>query len=351
MDGVCKYFGTCGGCSLQNLAPEAYGLYKTGLLGDALDKASLKCAEILPMIDFPTGSRMRANLKVDYGANVGFYKGKSRDVVGVCSCQLLHPDLNGLIMPLRELFKNLVKRSAGSVAIARADNGMAVHFGSGIGLMPLDMPAIRDFARDGKVIRVSQGNRILFESETPMIGFGGAQIMLPMDSFLQPGHQSRLALVETVKRFTESAKPAGIADLFCGIGFFSFSLAMPGVHVEAWDCDEFAVRNINIAANRAGLDVHARAADLFARPVPAKKLSEFGLAIVDPPRDGAAAQCSAIAKSRLRRLIYVSCNPKTFAKDAKVLCAAGFEILKIQPIDQFPYTSHLEIVAKLERRN
>lgn len=350
MVGFCKYFGSCGGCSIQGLAPEAYNRRKVGLLTAELDNAGLSCAEILPMMGFPDGTRKRVSLKVDYGANLGFYRGRSNDVVDIYSCPILCQALNDLILPLKALFKSLVKRSSGSVSLMIAENGKAVHFGKGIGLMPLDMPAIRSFARDNGVIRVSQGNTILFESATPMVNFGGIDIMYPMDSFIQPSGEGQTALVETARDFLKGHKFASMADLFCGMGFFAFSFAAPGVHVEAWDCDEFAIRSVNIAANKAGLDVHARSADLFSRPVSAKKLSEFDIAVIDPPRDGAAAQCAAIAKSDLCNLIYVSCNPAAFAADAKVLCDAGFAISKIRPIDQFPYTSHLETVAKLERK-
>ena len=211
--------------------------------------------------------------------------------------------------------------------------------------VPLDMPKVKSFAEQLGIIRVSCGTDVIFESETPVVDFGGISIVYPIDTFLQPSKEGEEAIVNTVKKFMGDEKVRKIADLFCGLGLFSFNLYNMAVEVMAVDCNRLAIEQINKVSHSRHLNITAKCSDLFSKPVKAESLSDCDVIVLDPPRDGAKNQIVEIAKSDVARVIYVSCNPVTFIDDAKVLVDAGYKIETIQPIDQFSFTHHIELVA------
>ncbi|MDR2098640.1 MAG: hypothetical protein LBO78_01285 [Rickettsiales bacterium] len=338
---ACGYFGKCGGCD------SAHAPGKEAMLSRELEERGVPSGRMLPILRIPAGRRRRAELKVDYGANVGFFRARTNDVVPVASCPQLLPEIGALLPKLRALFRSLVERSFGAVEIVRVENGIVLRF-EGIRTAPLDQPKIREFARANGIISISSESGILWEEETPRVSFGGREVAYPPGTFLQPSAEGEAAIFAAAKGFMEGKKYARVADLFSGLGLFSFGLAEAGRKISAYDCDRAAVRQINISANRYGLDVRAAEADLFRRPVRDGALSAFDLVILDPPRDGAEAEASELAKTSAD-IIYVSCNPATFARDAKILASGGYGIMEIQPVDQFPMTRHLELVARIKK--
>lgn len=336
----CKYFKLCGGCQVANVEP----LAKVVKLRDSLVKRKIEFGEMRDVITFPVGIRRRANLKIDYGCNVGFYQRASNDVVGIKSCRMLLPEINKIIPYLSVLCRTFVKRSDGSIFITKVANGLSVHFAN-VNISPLDVPRIKTVAEKLGIIRVSSGREIIYSSGIPVVEFGGVKVPYPINSFLQPSVEGENKIVEVVKEFIGGAKVDKMADLFCGLGLFSFYLRDNAGEICAFDCNEEAVREINKVARQNDFNIKAKCVDLFAKPLNAEKLNKFDVVVLDPPRDGAKNQVREIAKSDVARVVYVSCNPLTFVNDAVILQKAGYEIETIQPIDQFTYTHHLELVA------
>lgn len=342
----CKYFGKCGGCQIINLSDAEYIADKLNNLKSTLEHNQIEYKKLNDIISFPTGIRRRASLKVDYGCNIGFYKPLSNDLVVITNCPLLCEEINALIPYLRPFMKSFVKRSEGSIIITNVENGITIHF-ENINLTLLDTPKIKDFAIKHNVIRVSSQKEVLYESENPYVILGGIKVPYPLDTFLQPSIESQEAIIDTVAKFMGGNSYNHIGDLFSGLGLFSFNFIKNAKQITAFDCDTSAIKQINIIANSHHLNIKAKAIDLFKKPIKIDTLNTFDLVILDPPRDGAKSQTEQISKSNIKNIIYVSCNPHTFASNVKVLLQNGYKIEEIQPIDQFPNTKHLELVAKI----
>lgn len=343
---LCKYFNICGGCQIQGLGVEEYKNKKLSTLKSIFEKANLSIEKINDIITLPVGIRRRANLKIDFGCNVGFYKHASNDVVSIKYCQMLCYEINNVLKYLPIIFKTFVKRSDGSIFITKVENGLTFHF-ENINITPLDLPKLKAFAQKFNIIQISSGKEILYESEVPFIIFNNVKITYPINTFLQPSKNGEECIVNMLKQFVGTTNITKVADIFCGLGLFSFYLKDIANEIFAVDCNEEAIKQINKIARQHNFNIKAKNTDLFSHPIRSEKLNDFDLLVLDPPRDGAEKQVKEIASSDVKHIIYVSCNPITFARDAKILIDAGFKIKNIQPIDQFTYTNHLELIADI----
>jgi 23S rRNA (uracil1939-C5)-methyltransferase len=181
----------------------------------------------------------------------------------------------------------------------------------------------------------------------PSVRVGRARVVLPPGGFLQATAAAEAALASLVSEAVGEAR--AVADLFCGVGSFALRLA-ERIRVFAFDTSAGAVGALARAAATPGLKpIVAQTRDLFRRPLVAAELSGIETAVLNPPRQGAAAQAHAFAQSTLGRVVYVSCNPATFARDARTLCDAGFRLRRVVPVDQFRYAAHVEIVGTFDR--
>jgi len=356
---ACRHFDRCGGCSLQHLDAASYGTAKLALLEDALARHGLADAEIRPVFRVAPGTRRRARLTVQRargGATlVGFNERGSHAVVDLWECPVLRPELVRLAAPLRALASSLLGDGESAAA-------MATLAGSGVDLL-LDLPrepampaleALAAFAEHADLARLAWRRG----EEEPVLAalrravavtIAGTRIELPIGAFLQATREGETAMAEAVAEVVGDASP--VADLYAGIGAFSFALARRApVHaVEGWAP---AVGAMIRAANAGGLAgrLTAERRDLEQRPLDAAELARFGAVAFDPPRAGAKAQARLLAASAVPVVAAVSCNPATFARDARALVDGGYRLRWIQPIDQFLWSPHLELVAKLERR-
>ncbi len=346
IENKCMYFGVCGGCQIQGLNRTEYESQKMNHLIEVLGDISFE--KMNPIITFESGIRRKATFKIDYGCNIGFFKAKSNDVVPIMKCPLLVDEINALILPLRKLFKSFVKRSDGSIVVARVDNGVTLHF-ENINIMLLDKQKIKEFAEKYNILRITNGAEELYKKEEPVVVFNSVKIPYPPKTFLQPALMTEQKIVDVVFDYLNGRKFSNVGDFFCGLGLFSFYLKDVADRVFAFDCDEDAVHQLTRIVHSRHFNIEARQTDLFVHPVKSEKLDELDLIVLDPPRDGAKAQVSEIAKSKVKTLVYVSCNPLAFKTDAKILTDGGYKLKKITPVDQFPNTKHLELVCLFER--
>jgi len=347
----CEYFSVCGGCAIQHWQTDAYRNWKRQLVVDTLKQAGI-ASEVGTLVDAHGTGRRRATFHARQGSGalrVGFAAAGRHEIVPITHCPILDPAMDGAIgvaNALAELLKPVGKPL--DIQISATENGLDVDIrGSG----PLDtamLSKLSGLAKQHRLARLTRHGELVLLQAPPTIRVGRATVTLPPASFMQPTQAGEETLATLVTERCKGAKR--IADLFCGFGPFSLRLAEK-FRVSAFDSDAKAVAALNDAVRiTQGLKPLAgEARDLFRRPLMPQELRDFDAVVFDPPRQGAEAQSRQLAASRLTHVVAVSCNPATFARDAKILLGGGFKLGKVVPVDQFRHTPHAEVVAEFTR--
>jgi len=347
----CRHFPQCGGCQLQHLDDASYAGFITDRIASALAAQGLD-APIRPPALSPPRTRRRATLHAERKGGqilLGFNAAQSHAIVDIRQCEILSPALFALVAPLRGLLARLGgKGRRWDVHLTAADQGPDVLITSldADGLEAAEI--ITAFCQRHGVARLSLdsglGPETRWEPEPVTIALGGVPVPLPPAAFLQATPEGETALVAAVR---EAVGQAGtIADLFAGLGTFALALAGPA-KVYAAEAARDAIMALKAAAG--GRPVFTEHRDLYRRPLTPLELDRFGAIVIDPPRSGARDQADALAASKVPVIAYVSCNPSTFARDAKVLCEGGYTLDWIQPVGQFRWSTHVELAARFRR--
>jgi len=348
----CIHFGVCGGCTLQDLPQAEYRERKRAEVVRALTKQRLGDAEVAAVVAVPGGTRRRAVFKIarkDSVTEVGFHALKSHSIVDMRECLVLTPALVKLAQGLRALMNTLLANGQHAEAhVTEADNGIDIGFRANVQLKPALTTAFAKAAPKMGIVRVLWNGGLAFESAAPVVRFGKADVKLPPKCFLQPTRAGEDALLACVLDATKGAK--SIADLFSGCGTFSLPLA-GRARVHAVEKDETMLAALMSAAKAtSGLKpVTTAKRDLFKVPLNSVELGKFDAVTLDPPRAGAQSQAVQLAKSKIARIVYVSCDAQTFARDARILVDGGFKLGPVTPVDQFLWSEHIELVAALAR--
>ena len=347
----CRHFGTCGGCALQHVTAEAYVAWKQALIGQALARRGIE-AEILPLRTLPPAGRRRAVFAAArHGKYVelGFNASASASVVDLQICLILEERLVALLAPLREtLLAVLGPKEAADLAVALTDSGIDLWIKARRPPGLTAREALVDLANARDLARVSAGPEaeLVLMRRQPRAIFGGVAVALPPGAFLQPTAAGEAVLAETV---TGALAGRGrVADLYAGCGTFTFPLAARA-KVHAVEGDEPSLAALAGAARNLAGRVSAERRDLARSPLTAAELDRFDAVVFDPPRAGAKDQSAEIARSRLDLAVGVSCHPGSFARDAQILIDGGFRLEQVLPVDQFPWSPHLELVGIFRR--
>jgi len=346
----CRHFGECGACALGHWAEAPYLAWKRVLVCEALSREGLR-AEVGETIPAHGAGRIRAVFHTGRGTNknaVGFAKRRSHEIVDLESCPVLAEPLNASLPLMRELSKIL--RATGKpidLHVTLSERGLDVDI-RGPGKLPKEIEKqIVSFAAAKKLLRVSLHGEPIAQLIPPTHLVGSVRVNLPPAPFLQATAEGERVLAEKVLEAGEGAKSA--ADLFCGIGTFALRLAGK-MKVSAFDNHEPSVNALREAAKSPGLKpITAAPRDLFRWPLVADELKKLDFVVLDPPRQGAEAQARELAKSKVKKIAYVSCDADSFARDAKILVAGGFTLHDVTPIDQFLYSPHVELVGVFKR--
>jgi len=348
---ICRHFPVCGGCALQDVPPTEYLASKRASVLAALEKAGVR-AEVGDVIPSPLHSRRRAVFKIKSlpeGLHIGFHAAKSHTIVDMHQCDILTPGLFALVGKLRTALEPIfgVGESA-ELHVTEADNGFDAAFRWSRNLTPALVTTLSRALAGAGIARLMLGRETIFETATPQIMLGGVAVKLPPGAFLQATREGEAALQAHVLELTAKAKT--IADLFCGLGTFTFPLAARA-KIHAVEGDKSMLEALTAAARHASSlkPITTEARDLFKSPLTPLELNRFDAVVLDPPRAGAQAQARALAASKIRRVAYVSCDAATFARDAAILSGAGFKPAIVTPIDQFLFSSHIELVAGFAR--
>lgn len=349
---ICPHFGVCGGCAMQHWDLARYQDWKRGLLVTALEQAGIE-GPVDALVDAHGEGRRRMTLHARINQRgvieVGFSKSRGHQIVAIDKCPVLSPSLDRAIPAAWAIAEELQSaKKPLDIQITATDVGLDVDVrGSGT----LNSKLSGNLARvaDAKrLARLTRHGELVAQRAQPSIVIGKARVNLPAGAFLQATVAGETELAKRVEIYVGKAKT--VADLFCGIGPFALRLA-ERARVFAADLDEPAVAALKQAAQMtSGLKpVDAEKRDLFRRPLAAPELNRFDAVVFDPPRQGAEAQSQELAKSKVPVVAAVSCNPATFARDARILIDGGYKLTAITPIDQFRYSPHVEIAARFER--
>ncbi|MGZ2502887.1 class I SAM-dependent RNA methyltransferase [Rhizobium leguminosarum] len=354
----CRHFGpdgvngTCGGCTLQHMADAPYGAFKRQLVIDALKSKGLT-PEVGEIVPARPGERRRvvfAARKTEKDMLVGFNQAESHHIVAIEECPISSAGIIARLPAIRAVAASLATSAEPfRVAVLETLSGLDISVDDVKKLSdPQRRKAIETALGLRGIARVSLNGEILVEPSKPMVEFGGVQVSPPPGGFTQATKPAEEAMAELVTAHAGKAKR--IADLFAGSGTFSLRLARIG-RVHAVEAEAKALAALDHAARTTqGLKpVTVEKRDLFRRPLMTQEFKPYDVVVFDPPRAGAEFQCQELARSAVKKIVAVSCNPLTLARDLAILVEGGYRITQVTPIDQFLWTSHVEVVATLEK--
>jgi 23S rRNA (uracil1939-C5)-methyltransferase len=347
---VCPHFGTCGGCALQHMESHAYLAWKREQVIATLASRGLE-ALVEPMRPVPLSSRRRATFAVArtaQGLALGYRAARSHAIIDIAACPVLSPGIALRLGKLKTALAPLVTlKGETCVSLTETDTGLDWGL-EGARPSPSLLTGLAASGASLGVARVTVDGESLTLQGEPVVTLSGARVKLPAGAFLQASREAEEILVALVTEATTGAKR--IADLFAGIGTFTFALAAR-TEADAFEADEAATGALADAARTTPRlkPVRTHVRDLFRVPLSVKELARYDAVVLDPPRAGAKAQAEALAGSKVPRIVMVSCNPGTCARDLRTLVDGGYRITRIVPIDQFLFSPHIELVAVLER--
>lgn len=354
----CRHFEKCGGCRLQHMHETAYQTWKSSSVRDYLRVKNIEPQQWDDDIFIPPHTRRRVTLtalKQKETLIMGFHQRQSNMVFNLKQCELLTPQLYELLPDLREFLTPLLTdRQTVSIFMQQAENGIDMVLTGQIG--PKREPdlnvleAVSDFARHHPICRVSwraqekEKPEILIEQDKPFVTFGNLQVPLAPMAFLQPSKEGEAALSDTILAYLDGEEGSQAVDLFAGCGTFTGRLRQKGMSVDAFEGEAEAIAQL-----KAGGHQQAYGRDLFREPLTGRELKDYDCVVIDPPRAGAKAQSETLAQSDVPVIVAVSCNPATFARDARMLIDGGYHLERLTVIDQFIWSAHTELVAKFAR--
>ena len=350
----CQHFQTCGGCNLQHLDDESYTRFLTERVAYALEGQGL-AAELLhpPQVSRPK-TRIRASLraaKLGDQLKLGFSGAGSHRIVDLQQCEIMAPELFALLAPLRTFLKNASRRKHDmNIEMTLVDQGIDLLISNYEPEGLEQREALSDFAKANGLARLSvdggYGSETQWEPEPVTITLGGMAVSFPHSAFLQPTRDGQQMLVWAMLEAVGDARL--VADLFAGLGTFTLALG-DDKKVYAAEGARDTMGALKMVANHSTRQIFCEHRDLFRRPLSAEELNRFDAVILDPPRAGAREQILQLAQSEVEKICYISCNPASFARDAKQLCDAGYKLRQVWPVGQFLWSTHVEIVSSFSR--
>ncbi len=346
----CRHFGACGGCALQHMGEVPYKEWKTERVARALSHRGFEDVPFRPLVVTPPGSRRRARLTAiatKSGTVLGYNTRQSRQVVDISECPVLRPEIVDLFAMLRAALADLMRPGdRGHVQVTASDTGVDLVLDLPGDLDLVQREALGGFAHRADLARVSWGpdGEPVVERRRPVISFGDVAVAVPPGAFLQTSKEAEQAMAGDLCEILTGTE--AVADLFSGLGTFSFPLARRA-RVTAFDGDGSLIGALDRAG--AGLPVDAHIRDLFREPLMSSELARFDGVVLDPPRAGAKAQVAELAVTAVPVVAMVSCNPATFARDARALVDGGYRLQWVRPVDQFLWSADVELVASFAR--
>lgn len=348
---ACPHFGVCGGCVAQHMDEATYNAWKQGIVADAFAQHGFAQPPVQPLVRCGSGSRRRAVFtarRTGGGVVVGYHGRRSHDLIPIQACVVLEPGIVQALPHLRAMVEALEVADA-RITVLATRTGLDVALAADLKRLPAKaataLPALASLAR---AARVSFNAEPAVVRSAPALQMGPVTVKPPPGAFVQAVSEAEDAMRRAVSGALGKARR--VADLFCGLGTFAYAAAEQA-RVLAVDSDKAAIAALEDAVRHAqGLKpVETLPRDLLREPLSPLELRDFDAVILDPPRAGAQAQAEALSKSSVPTICYISCNPATLARDARLLASDGYSLESVVPIDQFLYAAHVEAVAVLRR--
>ncbi len=356
----CPHFGPCGGCTLQHWRDGAYADWKASQVTDALRR--MEAAVAGPSLArTPPAARRRMDLAIRREGpvvRVGLHRRRSREIVDMHACPVLHPALFALVQALCPVLQRLTGlRREGSAVVNLLDSGPDLLLRTDAPLTAGDRVLLTALANAHGLPRISwepgaqRGGTGLTEPACNLrpatTAFSGVATAIPPGAFLQASREGEAAIVAAVLAALPEAMPAKarIIELFAGVGSITHALAARG-RVQAYEGDAAAYGALRRATNPR---VVATQRDLARQPLQIAELKGAGAIVLDSPHGGALAQMPALAASGTP-IVYVSCNPAALARDGRVLMQAGYTVASVAAVDQFLWSARVESVVAFRPR-
>ncbi|UTW56750.1 23S rRNA (uracil(1939)-C(5))-methyltransferase RlmD [Kordiimonas sp. SCSIO 12610] len=354
---VCKHFTQCGGCQAQHMSRNLYTQWMKDKVLKPLSGHGLDTSTVSAPIITKERTRRRLALrarKTEKGVIVGFNARESHTIVDIQECIVAEDDLVKLFDPLRDaLHRILPKAGKAEIHLTNTKTGVDILFKASVSLSLADREVLTDFAEKYDIAAIHWLADDFLDpvliSREPLIDIDGTNVPIQPGGFIQASEEGQKLLIDQVREWASSSRR--VADLFSGIGTFTFALAKKAQVLAAEGNAE--AMNCLVAARNASShlkQIITRKRDLFIKPLMPEELNQFDTVVIDPPRAGAKEQVDRISSSDICRVISVSCNPNTFARDAELLNKSGFKVEKIIPVDQFLYSQHIEIIALIVKK-
>ena len=351
----CRHFPACGGCQLQHLSESALATYVFDRAIGAAKGQDIEPGKVtLPHLS-PANSRRRATLHaqgIGKRVVIGFREQGSHKIIDMRECHVLAPEMVAIVGALRTLLEGWGDRKLGvDVELAMADQGLSVGL-KGLKVEGLKRTeALLDFSRDNHLARLTidsgYGPEGVWEPEPVTITLGGTAVSLPPGAFLQATRDGEEVLAQAAREWLGEAPT--VADLFSGLGTFAFALASATTKVLAVEAARDTHLACQSAARMNGRPVHCLHRDLFRNPLRVEELDRFAAVLLDPPRSGAQEQVDQIAACAVPRVVYISCNAASWARDAVRLIAGGYRLAEVRPVGQFRWSTHVELASLFVR--
>lgn len=351
----CEFFTACGGCSYLDLDDDEYYQNKIDKLNSILQNLEINITQN-NLFKVGEKSRRKINLQVDDKNRVGFFAKASKDIVEIDQCYVANPNISKLISPIKDFLVTFENTLVKQVTITEYDNSLDLIFDV---KRELNFAQITKLTELAKALQVNVSYRLdnkivqVIILKNNQISYPNFKIELDGEIFIQATKIGANKIQDIIIEFIKNKfdKKINIVDIYSGFGSYSFAVADYAKEITAYEGSEKMVELIkkNALKNSLNSKINSIARDLISYPVNFIEFKNIDLAIINPPRNGAGPQTDQIAKSALKNLIYVSCNPESFVRDARILLKNNFKIAKITAIDQFYSTPHLELVATFER--
>ena len=375
----CPYQNVCGGCPLRKMERQAYQQYKIEKFKQIASALSQKNVAFGNPVFVADGRRRRAELTFEYTKKrlvLGFNAAQSHDLIDIAQCMALTDKINAVLSNVRNFLERFCRIQTqernkskiissqitkGEIWLIEADNGVDVLLETDSKISLEHRMEICDFADNTpEVVRVSVGAngseaQPVIEKIKPYIDVGGKKVFIPAGTFLQASKEGQNALIDLVLEYMGDLR-GNIADLFCGVGTFSYPLAADIKNkITAIDSSASLLGGFRQTVNALMIpNIKIVQKNLFKYPLDTTELKAFDAVVFDPPRAGAAAQMRQIAamnqEDKPQKIVAVSCNPHTFVNDANILINGGYNLREMTMVDQFVYAEHFELVALFEKQ-
>ena len=347
----CRHYNACGGCAVQHADDAFVANWKLTVVRTAVAAQGME-AKIRGIETSPPNARRRAKLsgrRTKKGAIVGFHARGSDTLTPVPDCKVLTSEILAVLPVLETLTTGIASRKGEvSYTITASENGLDLAVDGAKDMTDVLRFEMAQFAQDARLARLSWNGELLLTLAAPTQQFGDVVITPPPGAFLQATKHGEVTLLSAVQEATQGAK--AILDLFAGCGTFALPLAKrASVHAIEAVPDMIEALDAGWRKSKGLKKVTSETRDLYRRPLDADELKSFDAVVIDPPRAGAEAQVHYITGSNIAQVAFVSCNPVTFARDAKILTDGGYTLNWVTVVDQFRWSPHVELAASFMR--